>query len=141
MSDAITDSQKELFLEHLRKSGNVSASAKKAKISRRTAYYYRESNEEFRASWDDAIEEAGDWLESEARRRAEKGVLKPVYQGGKLVGKIRVYSDSLLTLLLKGAKPDKYRDRHEFSGPGGGAIPVSIADALDRGYGDKREDD
>ena len=41
------------------------------------------------------------------------------------------YSDSLLTLLLKGAKPDKYADRQksEISNPDGSLQPDSTAAA------------
>ncbi len=62
-----------------------------------------------------------DLLEDEAVRRAKDGVEEPVYQGGKLVGHVQKYSDTLLIFLLKGAKPEKFRERsqHEFSGEDG----------------------
>jgi hypothetical protein len=42
------------------------------------------------------------------------------------VGFIQEYSDTLLIFLLKGLRPEKYRERFEHSGPGkGGAILVS----------------
>ena len=47
---------------------------------------------------------------SAARRRAAEGTLKPVYQGGKLVGEIREFSDTLLIFLLKGKRPEVYRE-------------------------------
>jgi hypothetical protein len=55
--------------------------------------------------------EAADLLEDEAFRRAHQGIDKPVFQGKELVGVIREYSDTLLIFLLKGCRPDKYRDR------------------------------
>ncbi|MDP2936788.1 MAG: hypothetical protein Q8O86_09895 [Dehalococcoidia bacterium] len=39
-----------------------------------------------------------------------KGTEKPVFQGGQQVGVVREYSDVLLIFLLKGARPEKYRD-------------------------------
>ena len=47
------------------------------------------------------------------------------YKGAE-TGTVRKYSDALLTLLLKGAKPDKYKDRvqSEVSGPGGAPIEL-----------------
>jgi hypothetical protein len=66
-----------------------------------------------------------DQLEQEARRRAHDGVRKPVYQGGKRVGYIQEYSDTLLIFLLKGLRPEKYRERFEHSGAGGGPLQLS----------------
>ena len=56
--------------------------------------------------------------EDEADRRAMEGVDKPVYQGGRLVGYQKDYSDSLLALMLKAGNPDKFADRqkHEHKG-------------------------
>lgn len=52
-------------------------------------------------------------MEAEAWRRGKTGVLKPVYQGGKKVGSVREYSDTLLIFMLKGTRPEKYRDRQQ----------------------------
>lgn len=49
-------------------------------------------------------------LEDEAMRRAVDGVEEPVYQAGQLVGTKRVYSDSLLKLMLQAADPARYGD-------------------------------
>jgi hypothetical protein len=49
-------------------------------------------------------------MEAEAYRRAVKGVLKPVVQQGRVVARVRLYSDSLLALLLKAHAPEKYRE-------------------------------
>jgi len=121
----------EKFLAKLRVTGNVSVAAHAARVSRAAAYKRRNENKRFATDWDDAILEAGDFLEEEARRRAFTGVLEPVYgrvgkdEDGK-IGTVRKYSDTLLIFLLKGAKPGKYREnhKHELSGPGGGAIPI-----------------
>ena len=81
---------------------------------------------DFAKDWKSAL--AGrNMLEDEAIRRAKDGVReKPVYQGGKLVGHVQEYSDTLLIFLLKGARPEKYRDRvqQELSGPGGQTIQL-----------------
>lgn len=65
-----------------------------------------------------------DLCEGELHRRAFKGVLKPVYQGGARVGSIREYSDTLAIFLMKAHRPEKYRDtvRNEHTGKGGGPI-------------------
>lgn len=58
-----------------------------------------------------ALETAAEVLEQEAWRRAVTGTLKPVYQGGEQVGTVREYSNTLMIFLLKGANPEKYRER------------------------------
>ena len=124
--------KKERFLRALAQKGTVTAAAKAAAISRQHVYKWRESDPVFAKAWDEALDEAVDHMEAEARRRAVDGVLKPVYQGGQRVGTIREYSDTLLIFLLKGAKPEKYRERssHELTGKDGG--PIEVADARER---------
>lgn len=110
---------KPAFLRELARTGNVSLSADKAKISRPAAYAARESDPGFAAAWKDAVETSVEYLEGEARRRAYEGTQRPVYQGGKLVGKVREYSDTLLIFLLKAHRPEKYRDRQQVEHTGG----------------------
>lgn len=80
------------FIAILGKSANVSQAAKKAGISRQAAYRAYDSDLEFQARWDSALEEACDVLEKEAWRRALK------------------QSDTLLIFLLKAHRPQKYRE-------------------------------
>ena len=110
------------FLEALMIYGNVSRSAKKARISRETIYKWLRADENFKAAHEEAAAIGIGALEDEARRRAYEGTLKPIYQKGVKVGSVREYSDTLLIFLLKGAKPEMYKDRHEHTGAGGGAI-------------------
>lgn len=118
--------KKKAFLEAYAACGNITQAAELAGISRTSHYNWMEKDPEYPALFKAAEEQAIDRLEQEARRRALEGVEKPVYQGGKLVGTVREYSDTLLIFLLKGAKPDKYRERSttELTGPGGGPIRV-----------------
>lgn len=106
------------FIRH----ATVYHAAKAARIGRRTHYDWLARDPDYAEAFKAAQEAALDILEREARRRAVEGTLKPVYQGGELVGKVREYSDTLLIFLLKGAAPQKYRERFEHSGPGGGPI-------------------
>jgi hypothetical protein len=119
--------KKEAFLAALAKLGNVSDAARKAKVPRRTVYNWREDDPDFAEAWAEAEDIAVDALEAEARRRALKGTLKPVYQGGKRVGSVREYSDTLTIFLLKGARPEKYADRvkNEHTGKDGGPIEIA----------------
>ncbi|OPX89589.1 MAG: hypothetical protein A4E53_01472 [Pelotomaculum sp. PtaB.Bin104] len=119
-------SKKKAFLAAFSKTGNVTRAAEIAKITRRQHYRWLEKEPAYVADFKEAEEEAADRLEAEARRRAEKGTLKPVFYKGQRCGSIREYSDTLLIFLLNGARPDKYKKRvvSEQSGPGGGPIDV-----------------
>lgn len=74
---------------------------------------------EFALNWDAAVEAGTDRLEDAGMRRARDGVLEPVFQGGRRVGLIRRYSDSLLPFMLKGRRPEKFKDRVEQTGKDG----------------------
>jgi hypothetical protein len=117
------------FLREFTICGNVLRSARAVKVGRRTVYDWRQ-DDAFRALYSEAHLDAIDALEEEARRRAVDGVLEPVYQGGEQVGRIRKYSDALLILLLKGKRPETFRERYELAGPRGGPIPLSHAGAV-----------
>lgn len=112
------------FLETFAATGNVKESAAAAGVGRRTVYDRRSNDATFAAAWDDAEQESHDRLEREAFRRAAEGVEKPVFQGGKLVGTVCEYSDTLLIFLLKARRPEKYRDNHrvELTGRDGGPV-------------------
>lgn len=124
-----TPEKRKKFLETLRRTGNVSRACRAGSVGRRTAYEWREADVAFAAAWEEAVEEGLDGLEEEARRRAVTGTLKPIYQGGEKVGTMRVYSDTLLIFLLKGGRPEKYREtsRHIVTGTDDG--PIQYADA------------
>jgi len=117
----------------LRDTANVRLACAAAEIDRSTAYRLRESDEIFAAAWEEAIGEAADLLEAEARRRAIEGlrrvkfdrgrpimvpvvgddglVVKDVDGNPKLVPYVEhEYSDTLLIFLLKAALPGKYRE-------------------------------
>lgn len=115
-----------LFLREFALCGNVSRACLAAAIGRSTLYGDWLKAAAFHELYLQAVDDAADLLEEEARRRAVDGVEKPVFQGGREVGVIREYSDALLTLLLKGKRPETYRERyqHEHSGPGGTPIQV-----------------
>ena len=112
------------FIKTLETVGNVKLACFKAGISRTTAYRTRDRYSSFADQWEEALLDAADILEGEARRRAVDGVEKPVYYKGKLIDTVREYSDGLLTLLLKAHKPERFRDRRdvEVSGKDGGPI-------------------
>lgn len=113
---------KPAFLAALREVPVVSRACAAVGIERSTAYRAAEADEGFRAAWDDAMEEGVDKAEQEAFRRAVEGTEKGVWHQGSLVGTERVYSDALLTLLLKGRRKKVYADRTELTGADGGPV-------------------
>ena len=80
------------FLAALEIQGNVTASAKAAGVTPKTCYQHRRQNPDFAELWQQALERSADELEVEARKRAKAG------------------SDVLLMFLLKGLKPQMYRE-------------------------------
>lgn len=80
------------------------------------AYHSRVRSEEFALQWEEALQDAIDVLESEARRRA--------------LGQ----SDTLLIFLLKSHRPEVYRENYHVThtGPDGGAIHVDQTILLEK---------
>ena len=76
------------FLTELRRTGNHSAAARVAGIDRTVPYKARQDDPAFAAAYDDALDEACDGLELEARRRAHDGVDVPVIYKGQLSGRL-----------------------------------------------------
>lgn len=130
------------FLAHLAQTYNVEASCKKAKISKTEAYRKRREDPKFAEDWDRAREIGAAALESEAIRRAVEGWLEPIYHDGEIVGYVRKYSDRLIEFLLRGAMPEKYRERHELSGRVDGNLTLTPGQTatLDAIYGDAAEE-
>ncbi len=120
--------KKAVFLEAYAEIGTITHAAMRAQVDRTTIYRWRDSDPVFAAALDEADLMAAERLEQEARRRAVDGVEKPVWHKGQMVGSVREYSDTLLIFLLKGALPDKYRERvsSEISGQGGGPLQVTV---------------
>lgn len=99
-----TAAQKQLnqarFLAAYRKVGMLCRACQLAKVNRRTVWDWRNEDPAFLEQFEQANRESIDLLEDEARRRAMKG------------------SDRLMMFILKGANPEKYRDRHSIEHSG-----------------------
>ena len=106
------------FIERLKATGNVTLAASGAGVTRQHAYRTRNRSTVFRRSWDEALEQAVDLLEGEARRRAT-GIKRDVWYAGEVVGEESVYSDTLLMFLLKAHRPHLYRDNVKVEHSGG----------------------
>jgi len=140
------------FLKAFAACGSITKAAKAAKMDRGDHYEWMKKDPAYAEAFAAAVEQAASMLEDEAVRRAHEGIFEPnVYQGqftyplkgfeinpetGKpdiskpIYGKkplgVIKYSDSLLQFLLKGLKPERYRDRvsAEVTGKDGG--PISL---------------
>ena len=115
--EELIEAWQERFIAALRNSGNVRASCQAAGVDRSTAYRAYTASVEFADKWNDALEEAVDTLEGAAWKRARDGVTRhdPIYYQGEKVGDkvITEYSDSLMALLLKAHRPEKFRERFD----------------------------
>lgn len=125
-------SKKKAFLAAFAECGNITRAAEIVDMDRRLHYGWLESDPAYPAAFAGAAEHAADRLEQEARRRAVEGTEKPVFYKGEMCGLIQEYSDTLLIFLLKGARPEKYKERisAEHTGKGGGPIEVRNYDQL-----------
>lgn len=106
--ERLTREEREEFLSALARTGLPGLAAESAGVALARARQERGRNRDFAGKWDEIEETAADRLEAEARRRALEGVSESHYYGGKPIGEIRKYSDSLLALLLKGNRPGKF---------------------------------
>ena len=81
-------------IQAIAQTGNLTLASQIAGVDRAVVYRRYKADAEFRQQYDEAMETGIDILEAEARRRAMAG------------------SDTLLIFLLKGARPEKYRDNY-----------------------------
>jgi very-short-patch-repair endonuclease len=100
------DDWRDAFIAALSDSANVRQACKAASISRAGAYKRRETDAEFRAAWDEAVENACDLLEGIYWTRA------------------REQSDRAMEFLLKANRREKYGEsaKLELTGKNGGPL-------------------
>lgn len=129
-----TQTKKLAFLEAFAKTGIVVMACEELQLPRRTVYFWRDSDPEFKRRYDeDAMAEAIEMLERAAWIRATEGVQRIKRRYDRQTGELLEedvetrYSDGLLETLLRARAPGKYNtERMEHSGPGGGDIPVKF---------------
>lgn len=134
MTRGQTSHRKSLFLAEFRKCGNVTQAAHAAEIDRKQHYAWLDKDKKYFKAFTDAEGEAADLLEKEAHRRAVLGVDEPVFYLGKEVVdkvgnpvRVKKYSDPLLVQLLKANRPEKFRERYEVAGAGGGPVRILVS--------------
>lgn len=101
------------FLAALAETGVVRYACRAADVDSGLVYARRQASPDFAAAWAQALEDAADSLEEAAVERARDGIIEYVVGKDGEVRENRKYSDTLLIFLLKGARPEKYRERVE----------------------------
>jgi hypothetical protein len=120
----ISHPKKAAFLAAYATCGVISRAATASGINRHCHCRWIEEDPEYARAFADAHEEAIDVLEGEARRRAFEGLVRYKFHQGKPILDPKTgepyyeleYSDTLLIFLLKGARPEKYRERMDIHG-------------------------
>ncbi len=136
MATPKTDEDRQAYLDALCETGVQTYALQKSGNSRAALIKWRE-DPQFLEAEQASREEAADLLEAEAFRRAHHGVTRTKFNG---TGKDAVeyeetaYSDTLMIFLLKGARPDKFKERTatELSGAGGKPIEMNDTTAAAR---------
>lgn len=109
----ITPKQWEVFFKELEASSNSTRSCLAAGFDRSAIYVRSAKDPEFKVRYEEARQRGLDSWEDEVARRAFNGHYKPVWYNGQIVGEEQVFSDTLAMFLLRGGKPEKYKDRAE----------------------------
>lgn len=126
MRTKMTAKKRQQFLGLVANGASITRAARSIRMSRQYMYELRVKDPIFAAAWDAAEEEGTDLLEDEATRRAAEGVEEPVYYKGDVAGFVRKYSDTLMIVLLKARRPDKYRERSETTHKGDATAPIHV---------------
>lgn len=117
---------KDIFMEILREVGLEATACKQAGYALASYRKAKKEDPEFSEQVDDVLELYYDSIEAEAHRRAVQGVEEDVFYQGGVVGTKTVYSDALLTTVLKSRRPKVYGDKKEISGPNGATLEFVV---------------
>lgn len=135
-TDRTRQRTRDVFVAALARGLSITGALDEARLARRTAYDWRNTDADFAALWEEAVEAGSDFIEDEARRRAVEGCEEPIVAMGKVarnedgsVMTVRKYSDTLMTLILKARRPEKYRERVSTEISGGVTIAITPDDA------------
>lgn len=116
------------FISKLAETGRPYEAAKSLNIPLRILTEWRRYDPAFDEVWAFCFESIAQMAMDEAFRRAVEGIDEDVYYEGEVVGKKKVYSDSLLSKILAAYNPKQFSEkgRMEVSGPDGG--PITLED-------------
>lgn len=125
-----TDEDRQAYLDALCETGVQTYALRKAGQSYSSLQKWRQ-DPQFLEAEQLAKDEAADLLEAEAFRRAHQGVTRTKFNGtGKdaVEYEEQAYSDTLMIFLLKGARPDKFKERTSTELSGAGGKPIEMND-------------
>lgn len=139
--DKIQHPKKRAFLAAYAKVGIIGTACRHAGINRWTYYHWVEHDEHFAVSVKRSYAEACDYIEQLALERATVGheVVKEIHERGEDGAVVLVrrevsthVSDTMLAMMLNGAKPEKYKQRTEVTqtGPALKAVDRETMDAI-----------
>lgn len=130
MSKRALERKQDRFLASFELTGIKTRAARDAKTSLKTVNKWLKEDPVFSARYALAEEAAIDAAEEELRRRAIEGVDHPVTHQGEITDTYKKYSDNLLMFMLKGARPEKYRDnvsvQHAGKIEGGAQVIIAL---------------
>ena len=113
-SPAKTAALKADVLRCLAKGFTTEEAFRRTGLKRSTFYDWRKADLGFDKAVVDAIEAGTDFLEDEVRRRAVEGDLVPIgFYKGEPSAHVVQRSDTLLMFLLKGRRPEKFRENYQ----------------------------
>lgn len=108
--ETITEDERVTFIQEFAKCGLLTTASQKAGRSPFTFRALIDNDPSFKELVEEAYDYFKDTLEDTAYKRAVNGWDEPVYQKGEMVGTIHRYSDRMLEILLRGNRPQKFRD-------------------------------
>ena len=133
--EKLNKERKKKYLQSYARCGNLSKCARITGISLSMHYYWMNSDPQYKEAFAIARGIYDDSLEEILDDRVKHGTERDVWYRGEKVGKTRTHSENLLMFALKGAKPQKYRDK-EIVGLDGSSIK---AEELRSHYKDRKQ--
>lgn len=105
--DGWTPERQRAFIAALADTGSVTAAARAVNMSHATAYdlYNHPEGASFRAAWNHALSLGVQRLKDGAMERAINGVPSPIFYKGEQVGERRIFSEHLVSLILRHHDP------------------------------------
>ena len=142
--DGWTPERQVAFIEALAQCGCVDEACDRVGMGRSSAYELRERDnaDSFRAAWEAALDHAVQRLSDVAFSRAIKGVSRPVFYKGELIGERRYFDERLTMFILRYRDPVRYgrwRDQVRADLPPDGAAQ-HLHDLIERVGEDARGD-
>lgn len=123
----INPTQAEKFLRAFAETGKEIDACQAAGFTRYEFIQWKNRDEDFGKQVEEAKACIASILRDEAYRRAVLGVDEPIYQQGMEVGRVRKYSDTLLSQLLKANDP-AFRDSNRLELANADDKPFKIDD-------------